>query len=247
MPKLLFGLIVLVFMVAGVGKVSAAEVKVLSGGNMRTILDALRSDFEKSSGHKLTVAYAPAGAVKSRIQAGEPTDVAVILRPLVDDLVRAGKIEAGSVSNVAQSLIGVVVRAGVPKPDVSTTEALKRTLLAAKAVSYTDPASGGASGIFFAGVIERLGIANEVKSRAKLVVGGEASGTLVAKGEADIAVSQVSEFLPVLGIEFVRPLAKELDYDIVVSAGIISGTHEPQAASAFIKFLSSSAAICNQG
>jgi molybdate transport system substrate-binding protein len=231
----------LVCCLANLSAVSAAEIRVFSGGNMATILNELRRTFEKSSGHTLAIEYMSAGQVQNRIQNGEAADAIVVLETFSEPLAKAGKIEP--VTRVANSSVGVVVKTGAPKPDVSNREALKQTLLAAKSVAYIDPRNGAPGGIFFAGVIEGLGIATEVMAKAKLQtgsppMGGASVAEAVAKGEAELGVGQVSELMTVPGVEFVTPIATELQqFKAEVSAAVVKGSREPQAAAAFIKFL----------
>jgi len=228
----------LVCCLANLSAVSAADIRVFSGGNMFPILNELRGTFEKSSGHNLTIEYMGAGQLQNRIQNGEAADAIVVIETFSEPLAKAGKIEPAT--RVANSSIGVVVKAGAPKPDVSNGEALKRTLLAAKSVAYID---GGPVGIFFAGLIERLGIAREMKAKAKLQtgsppMGGASVAEAVVKGEAELGVGQVSELMTVPGVAFVTPIATELQqFKSEVSAAVVKGSREPQAAAAFIRFL----------
>ena len=226
---------------ANLSAVSAAEIRVFSGGNMFPILNELRGTFEKSSGHNLTIEYMGAGQLQNRIQNGEAADAIVVIETSSEPLAKAGKIEPAT--RVANSSIGVVVKAGAPKSDVSNGEALKRTLLAAKSVAYVDPRTGSPVGIFFAGLIERLGIAMEMMAKAKLQtgsppMGGASPSEAVVKGEAELGVGQVSELMTVPGVDFVTPIATELQqFKAEVSAAVVKGSREPQAAAAFIRFL----------
>ena len=207
---------------------------------MRPVLSSVAEEFERTTGHKIIVSYAPAGAVMKRIQAGETADMAFLSRPAIDQLVKQGKIVPDT-ANIMYSAVGVAVRAGAPKPDISSVEALKRTLLAAKSIAYFDPAAGGSSGIHFARVLERLGIAEEMKSKSKLVQGPTAE--FAAKGEVELAIQQVNELLAIPGIEVVGPLPPELQDPVAFTfaAGIFPNAQEPQAARALIKFLTSPA------
>ncbi len=151
---------------------SAAEVKVLTAGAFKQVVLALVPDFEKQTGHKVIVDNDTAGELKKRIEVGEAFDVAIITPAVVDGLAGSGKIAAGSRVNLASVGVGVVVKEGAPKPDISTVEAFKAALLAAKSVAYIDPASGGSSGIYIDKLLERLGIADQVRPKAKLKKGG---------------------------------------------------------------------------
>ena len=219
----------------------AAEIRVLTAGAMKEVVLGLAKDFEKTSGHTVTIANDTAGGLAKRIEAGEGFDVAVITPAVIDDLISKGKMAPASRIDLAKVGIGVAVREGAPKPDISNVEALKKTLLAARSVAYIDPASGGSSGIYFSGLLDRLGIAAEVKPKAKLKAGGYVAES-VANGEADIAVHQISEILPVKGVVLVGPLPAEVQRITVYAAGIAPGPKDKSAAEAFLKHLTSPAA-----
>jgi molybdate transport system substrate-binding protein len=222
---------------------NAAEVTVLSAVAVKSPLDDLAANFERSTGDKLTISYATAGEVIRRIRGGESADVTILPKPRMDELVQEGKIPPGSTANFASTTVGVAVRAGAPKPDISSPDALRRSLLAAKSISYADPAKGGASGVHFAHVLDRLGIADEIKTKTKLVSGPEAPD-LAARGEVEIAVAMVPEILPVRGVDLVGPLPQELQNkaDFSYVAGTLAGAKQPAAAKALIQFISGPAA-----
>jgi molybdate transport system substrate-binding protein len=227
------------------GPANAAEVKVLSAVAVKSALDELAATFERSTGDKVTISYAVAGEVIKRVQTGESADVTILPKPRMDELVQQGKVLAGSTVNVASGAVGMAVRAGSPKPDISSPDAVKRSLLAAKSISYADPAKGGVSGIHFARVLERLGIADEMKPKTKLSTGLEAPPwDLAARGEVEIAVAMVPEILPVRGVDFVGPLPQELQNnpDFGYVAGILATATQPSAGKALIEFISGPAA-----
>ena len=176
----------------------AAEVKLLTAGAFKQVVLALVPDFEKQTGHKVVVDNDTAGGLKKRIESGEAFDVAVITPAVIDELAGAGKIAAGSRVNLASVSIGVVVKEGAPRPDVSTVDAFKRALLEAKSVAYIDPASGGSSGIYIDKLLERLGIADQVRPKSKLKNGGHVAD-LIVSGEAELGLHQISEIVPVKG------------------------------------------------
>jgi molybdate transport system substrate-binding protein len=217
---------------------TAAEIKVLSAVAMKPALDDLAPEFERNTGHTVKIAYATAGIVRDRIRDGEPVDVAILPRSAFDPLQTQGKIAPGSATVLARSLVAVAVPAGAPKPDISTVDALKRTLLAAKSIVYPDPTKGGATGIHAARVIERLGITAEMKPKTTLVPGSEYADVL-AKREAELAIVQPMVVLGVPGVELVGPLPAELQNttDFVFWAGVGASTKEGETASAFIKYL----------
>jgi molybdate transport system substrate-binding protein len=219
--------------------VDAAEIKVLSTNAVTAVLDELGPVFERETGHKLVIHYDVANILRNQILAGEQFDVAIVTGPATEELLKQGKLAAGSRGDIARSGVGVAVRAGAPKPDISTAEAFKRTMLAAKSVAYT---TQGASGIYFTSVLQRLGIAEEMKSKSKVQQGGSV-GEVVAKGEAELAVQQISELLRVPGIELVGPFPPALQNFTLFSAGVSAGAKEPEAAQTLIKFLTAPSAL----
>jgi molybdate transport system substrate-binding protein len=229
---------VMLLLVLGI-KAEAAELKVLSAFGMQSVLEDLGPQFERATGHQLALAFATGGATVQRVQGGEAADVVITLRQGIDTLVKDGKVPAGNVTVLARSGIVVIVRKGAPKPDISSPDALKRTLLAAKSLSYVEPASGGASGIHFAKVLERLGIANEMQSKTVFPnpTTPAAVGVVVANGEAEIGVHIVQEVISVPGIEIVGPLPGDLQYTIVFAGAIMGGTESAEAAKALVDFL----------
>jgi molybdate transport system substrate-binding protein len=215
----------------------AAEIKVLSAIGMQAVREDLGPKFERATKHKLAITFVTMGEAVKLVQAGETADVVVIPQQGIDSMVKDGKAAAGNVTVVARSGLGVAVRKGAPKPDISSPEALKRTLLAARSISYTDPATGGASGIHFAKVLDRLGIANEMKPKTVFPPKPGLDGVLVANGEAEIAVNQFQVLRQVAGIEIVGPLPGDLQDTIVFSAAIMGGTKNAEASKALVDFL----------
>ena len=220
-------------------RAQAAELKVLSAFGMQSVLEDLGLKFERATGHKLAISFATGGATVKRVQGGDAADVVITLRQGIDTLVKDGKAVAGSVTVLARAGIFVAVRKGTPKPDVSSPDALKRALLAAKSISYVDPASGGASGIHFAKVLDRLEIANEMKSKTVFPNPKAPAevGVVVANGEAEIGVHIIQELIPVAGIEIAGPLPGDLQDTIVFSAAITTGAKDAAAAKALVDFL----------
>ena len=216
----------------------AADLQIVSGGAFKQVLTPLAAQYEKESGKKLNVTYQTVGQHLKLIASGQETfDVAVLTPEAIDGLIKEGKVTAGSRADLAKTGVGVVVKAGAPLPDISTVEAFKRALLAAKSVAYIDPASGGSSGIYVAKLLERLGIAKEVNAKAVLVHGGEVASH-IADGEAEIGIHQISEILPVKGATLVGPLPPEIQNFTVYSAGLSIATKDQAVASGLIRFLS---------
>ena len=214
----------------------AAEIKVLSSNAARTLMEEIAPLFERASGHKITLGFGTSQQVAKRVQDGEAADLVIITPEAIDQLAGQGKVRDGSRVDVARSFVGIAIRAGAPRPDISTPEALKRTLLAAKSVTFSDPATGAASGVHAVRLFERLGIAAEMKPKYKLG-DGSSTGPIVARGEAELAIQQISALIPYAGIVVVGPLPPELQYVTTLSAGIGTAGKAPDAVTAFIKFL----------
>ncbi|HLF38714.1 MAG TPA: substrate-binding domain-containing protein [Burkholderiales bacterium] len=213
-------------------------IKVFASNSIRAVMGELAPQFERANDCKIAISYDPAKVMLARIQKGETADLAILGSGAIDELVKQGKISAGSRRVLARCRVGVAVLAGKPRPDISSVEAFKRTLLGAKSVAYTQE---GASGMHFAGLIERLGIAEQVKAKAVRQPGG-LIGELVAAGKAEIAIQQIPELMAVAGIELVGPLPAEIQLVTVSSAGIFAGTKQAEAAQSFIRFLVTPAA-----
>jgi molybdate transport system substrate-binding protein len=217
--------------------VQAAELKVMSAYVLEPILEDLGAKFEHASGHKLTMTYATLGGAVMRVQNDEAADVVIIPRQGTDGFVASGKAKAADVTAVASVGIGVAVRKGAPKPDISSPEALKRALLAAKSIAYSDPALGGVSSIHFAKVLERLGIADQMKAKTLIAKPGNETAVWVANGTAEIGVHQFQVLVSVPGIDIVGPLPGDLQDIAVFSAAIMAGANDAEAAHALVNFL----------
>jgi molybdate transport system substrate-binding protein len=214
----------------GVG-VDAAEITVLSANGAKLILEALTPQFERATGNRLAISYGEAGILRKRILDGEAFDVAFL--PAGWDEVRA-KLTGEPVA-IAHTDFGMAVLANAPKPDTSSNDAVKRVLLAASTIVYTDPKTGGISGVLFARMIERLGIADEVNKKSKLVA-GVLNASLVVKGEADLAVQLANEILAVPGAQFV-PVPPEFHASVTFSGAIAAGATDPAPGKALLQFL----------
>src|SRR3954462_3153590 len=215
----------------------AAEVKVFTSVALTNALDELAPIFEQKTGNKLTISYDLAAVQKKRILDGERADVIILTRAMMDDLAKQNKLAPGNLVNVAGTPVALAARAGAPKPDISTVEAFKQTLLAARSISYADPAKGGLSGVVAGKAIERLGIAEQMKAKTKLVPGAE-SPDLVAKGEVELGIAQASEIVPVAGAQLVGPLPGELGRMALLAGGVGAERQSAAAAKALIDFLS---------
>jgi molybdate transport system substrate-binding protein len=221
----------------------AADITVISGGAFKQVLNALAAQYEKETGNKLDITYQTVGQHVQLIRSGaEQFDVAVLTPEAIEGLAKDGKVVAGSRADLAKTGIGVMVKQGAPLPDISSVEAFKRTLLAAKSVAYIDPAAGGSSGIYVGKLLERLGIAEEVNAKAKLIHGGAVADHIV-DGEAEIGIHQISEILAVKGAVLVGPLPAEVQNFTVYAAGVGTAARDDALANALVKFLTGSHAL----
>ncbi len=219
----------------------AAEIKVLTSVALRSAFSDLAPRFEHATGDKLVIGFGLIADVRQRVLAGETADVIILSRPVMDDLERKKRIVPGSVVDVAATAVAVAARRGAAKPDISTVAAFRRTLLNAKSVVYADPAKGGASGVYFVEVLERLGISEQMKSKAILVPGAQAA-EVVASGKAELGIGQTSEIVPVAGAELVGPFPAELGRLTVFSAGVGIASTSSKDATALIRFLTAESA-----
>ena len=231
-------LIALFFTVASGAAVNAAEIKVISSVGVKAALEELAPRFERASEHKLNIKFGTIVPLKREIDAGETFDVVILTPAPVEDLVKQGKVAGGTVATVAKSGIGVAIKAGAPKPDISTADALKRTLLNAKSIAYSKE---GQSGTAMARLIERLGIAEEMKAKTVLETRSGQSAANVVEGKAELAFTLISEILPMAGAELAGPLPPDAQNYVVFAAGIAADTKAMDAAKAFIEFLKSPA------
>jgi molybdate transport system substrate-binding protein len=225
------------------GAASAAEVHVMISGGLTAAYNALVPEFERSTGHKVITAYGPSmgvtpNAIPVRLERGEPADVLILVGYALGDLIKQGKVVPDSRVDLVNSKIGVAVRAGAPRPDISSPDALKRALLAAKTIAYSDSASGVYISTEMFG---KLGIMEEMKGKARQIPATPVA-EIVAHGDAEIGFQQISELKPVAGIDIVGPLPDSLQKVTVFSAGIAGVSKEPEAGKALIKFLASPAA-----
>jgi len=238
------GLLAFAGVLLAAGLASAADIKVMSSGGFSAAYGSLAPEFERHTGYKIDTVLGPSmgtapDAIPVRLKRGEPADVLIMVGSALDDLVKQGKVVAGSRVDLARSRIGMVVRAGAPKPDISSVEAFKRALLAAKSIAYSDSASG----VYVSKELyKRLGAESQLAAKSKMIV-SERVGNVVARGEAEIGFQQISELLPVPGIAYVGPIPADLQKVTVFAGGIAAGAKQPEAARALLRFLSSPEAL----
>lgn len=221
----------------------ADEIHVVSSGGFAAAYRALAPGFEQQTGHRLTTAWGPSmgetpQAIPNRLSRGENIDVVIMVGESLNDLIKQGKVLDADHQLLARSRIGMAVKAGAAKPDITTLDGLKQTLLAARSIAYSDSASG----VFLSTVLfPRLGIAEQIKEKCRMIP-AEPVGQVVARGEAEIGLQQISELLPIAGIDFAGVLPDDAQQITPFSAGIVAGSKETAAAKALIDYLSSPAA-----
>ncbi|WP_185633839.1 substrate-binding domain-containing protein [Burkholderia sp. Bp9012] len=217
----------------------AAELKVLSAQAMRSVLAELAPPFERSSGHKLKFEFDSLGVTRRRIDLGESFDVAILTPSHIDELMQQGKVAAGTRCDLARSFIGVVVRAGGPRPDIATVEAFRQTMLDAKSISYSDE---GATALYLSGMFERLGIAEAMKGKTKLARGGTAV-QLVAAGTSELGITVINAIPLSPGVDLLGSLPPGLEHHVDYAAGMAAASTQQEAARAWLDFLKTPAAV----
>jgi molybdate transport system substrate-binding protein len=219
---------------------NAAEIKVLSSQAIKEAYLAFAPEFERVSGHKLNTTWNGTVDILKKLRAGEVFDMVILVTPSMETMIKEGKIVAGSRVDLVRSGIAVAVPLGAPKPDISSAEAIKRALLAAKnGIGY----SSGPSGVFLEGLFQRWGIADQVKAKIKQTPPGTPVGSLLARGDVDIGFQQVSELLLYPGLQYVGPLPPDMQHVSVFAGGVHTGARQPDAARELIRFITSPAAL----
>ena len=218
----------------------AADITVLCSSGFKAVMDELAPQFERATRHKVVVRYGLAATLKQEIEAGEAFDLAILTPAAIDDLIKARTVAPDSRTILARSGLGIVIRAGAPKPDITTLDAFKRSLLDAKSIAY---AKEGASGVAFAALIQRLGIADALKSTSRLTATGEEVGEAVVHGNAAFGVLPVSEILPIRGAELLGTFPADAQSYIVMVAAVSAGAKESTAARDLITFVTAPHAL----
>jgi molybdate transport system substrate-binding protein len=220
--------------VAAGASAQAADIKIICSNGFQAVMRELGPQYERATGHKLVVSYGLAAVLGKAIEAGEAFDLTILAPPQIDALIAQGKIAADSRVVLARSGMGVMVRSGAPKPDISTVDAFKRALLDAKSIAFPPQ---GQSGIYLVGLIERLGLTEALKSKMMPIANGPLTGETVAKGEAEIGITPIGELLAVKGVALVGPLPPPVQNYIVQTAGVSATAAQGEAARDFLRFL----------
>ena len=218
-----------------------ATIKVMSAGAVQSMVTALGAEFERATGHKLDLNFGTAGALRARFEGGEVPDLLILSASFMQALDKDGAFVAGSRTDLGRTVTGVAIKEGAAPPDISTPAAFKQALLNARGVSYTDPKAGGSSGNFFAGLLQKLGIADEVNKKAVLGKRGYEVAQAVADGRAEIGTTFISELLTVKGVTVIGPLPGELHNVNTYTAAIPAGSSEKEAAASLLRALTNPA------
>jgi molybdate transport system substrate-binding protein len=221
------------------GTAAAAEIQVIAATAFKEVCLELVPQFEQMHKHKVVASFSSSPDIMKRAKAGESADLFILTSSSVDELIKLGKVVPGSRVDLAKSGISIAVRAGATKPDISSTDAVKRALLAAKSIGY----SGGTSGAYITELFQRMGIADELKPKLRQAPPGVPVGELIARGEVEIGFHQMSELLPVAGIDILGPLPADIQQLTVYSAGVSTGAKAPDAAKELVKFLTVPGAV----
>ena len=214
---------------------SAEEIRVLSSVGIKAVIEVLGPQFEQATKHKVTATFDLAGTLKTRIEGGEPFDVAILTPPLLADLISKGKVASTGHVEVARVGLGLMIRAGSPTPDVSSVDGFRKTLLGAKSITY---AATGASGVAFIAILERLGIADAIKAKARPAANGDQVNANIITGLSDLAVLPISEILPVKGAALGGVFPAPVQTYVIMAAGV-SANARSRVGQDFVAFLMS--------
>jgi molybdate transport system substrate-binding protein len=225
----------------GATPAAAADLKVISAGAVRGLIAEIVDDYSRQTGQKFDFTIGTTGQLRNIIASGQHADLIIMSTPLMGELEKTGRLTPGSRAELGRVGIGVAVRDGAASPDVSTPNALKKALIEARSVAYTNPAEGGTSGIYFTSVAERFGIGDDIKKKATLTRGGREAAIEVAEGRAELAIVFISEAMAVKGVRLAGPLPPTLQDYSAYAAAIPASSTDPAAARAFIAALTSSA------
>jgi molybdate transport system substrate-binding protein len=226
---------------ASIEMANAAEITLIGPGGIRTAATQLIADFEKATGHKVIATFGSGGRTKGQVIRGEPFDVPIVQPPL-EPVIASGHVLAASETLVASVAVGLAVRSGASKPDISNEDAVKRLLLGAKAIAYPNAETGAGAGISLNQTLEKLGIMEVMKPKIKIAQGGRGAMELLAKGEIDFGLTYISEILPEPGVEVVGPLPREISTPTALVGFISTHSKDRKVAAALLRYLSSSEA-----
>ncbi len=218
-------------------RADAAEIKVISAGAVRGLIAGMIADYARDTGERFDLKVGTTGQLRSIIASGQPADLIIAFSTLMAELEASGKVISGTRVELGRVGIGIAVRDGAPVPDVAGVQGFRQALVEARSVAYSDPRQGGASGVYFVGVLDRLGLADAIAQKAVLTNGGRAAVEKVARGEAELAVTLISEIVAVKGVRLAAAVPEPLQLYSIYAAGIPAGSSNPLAARAFIAAL----------
>ncbi len=224
------------------GHAVAADIKVLAAGAVEEPFKHQAADFARESGHKVDASFGSVGALQAKLKGGEKPDVIVLSAAAMDELDKAGSLVAGSRAELGRAVAGLAVKAGAPQPDISTPDAFKKTLLSARMVAYTDPAAGGTTGIYLTGLLQRLGITEDIKKKALMQGGGSAVAAAVANGSAEVGITFISELIPNKGVKVVGPIPQPIGLIVAYIAAVATTSTQAEPARALIAYVTRPAA-----
>ncbi|HSN40378.1 MAG TPA: substrate-binding domain-containing protein [Burkholderiales bacterium] len=219
-----------------------ATLKVLCAGAVKSAIMDFAQTFERDTGHSPQFTFGTVGGLQAKVMAGEPADVLILTRPALEQMARQGKVRGETIVDLGRVGVGIAVRGDAILPDVSTPDALRQALIAAKSLAYGDPAKGDSSGIHFAQVLERLGIAREINTKTVLAPVGLAVAELVEKGEAEMGATQASVIVARKGIRLAGLLPASLQHITTYSAGVAANAASAGTAQRFVSHLTTPSA-----
>jgi molybdate transport system substrate-binding protein len=219
------------------GHAGAADINVVGAGAIEEPFEALTAGFSRDTGHKVHAIFGPVGGMQAKLKGGEKADVIVLSTAAMDELDKAGSLVAGSRAELGRATVGVAVKAGAPQPDISTPEAIKKMLLSARTIAYTNPAAGGTAGVYLTGLLDRLGVADEVKKKSLLQASGSATAAAVANGAAEIGITFTSELLPNKEVKVIGTMPQSIGLTVAYVAGISTGAAQAEPARALITYM----------
>ena len=236
-----FGL-TLVFIAAAPGAALCSDLRVLSGSGVQSVMNVIAPEFDQTSGHKVSFVYGTVGEMADRVQKGEVADMVIASGPQIENLEKLSKVASGTRTDLGKTGVGLFVRKGASKPDISSVEAFKRTMLAAKSIGWNDPAAGAPVSIYMLGVFEQMGIAAEMKAKTTDFKQRSERFEAVARGDVEIGFNQISEILAASGVDLLGPLPAAIQHYTVFTAGIVASSTNPEAAKELLAFIATPAA-----
>jgi molybdate transport system substrate-binding protein len=237
-----FLFLALLFVAAAPSVALSSDLRVLSGSGVQPVMNEIIPQFERISGHRVNIAYGTVGEMADRVQNGEAADMVIASAPQIERLEKLGKVVAGTRADLAKTGVGLFVRKGAPRPDISSVEAFKHTMLASKSIGWNDPAAGAPVSIYMLDAFERMGIADEMKRKTTAFTQRSERFEAVARGDVEIGFNQISEIVAASGVDLLGPLPAAIQHYTLFTAGIVASSANQEAAKALLAFIASPAA-----